>query len=100
MIAMRRDDIENNRPPTAGRNIGPSAMSDYRLLVFRHWSSRRNSTAVFSFGSLVECREFLRRTGDNRFMIKSRPLIIATSVLMIAMPHVFGQSSLTLVGDR
>ena len=32
-------------------------------------------------------------------MIKSRPLIIATSVMMIAMPHVFGQSSLTLVGS-
>ena len=32
-------------------------------------------------------------------MIKFRPLIIATSVMMIAMPHIFGQSSLTLVGS-
>jgi uncharacterized protein (TIGR03437 family) len=32
-------------------------------------------------------------------MIEFRPLIIATSVMMIAMPRVFGQSSLTLVGS-
>src|ERR1039457_7560025 len=48
---------------------------------------------------LETAREFLKRIGANRHMIKSRPLIIATSVMMIAMPHVFGQSSLTLVGS-
>src|ERR1017187_10775599 len=48
---------------------------------------------------LETAREFLKRIGANRHMIEFRPLIIATSVMMIAMPHVFGQSSLTLVGS-